>query len=94
MRRKANAADELYISNNPKKTAEEISKELDLSIKAITPLLKPAKKKARLGKSKINLGDGQSVIQMTADIDTNKGYRRPAPTNDGDLKNGIFRGDN
>lgn len=93
MRRKANAADIMYIeANSNNMTIEEISEAIDLATAAIEPHFAKNKKKVKLGRSKLTLKNGQSVYQMTEDIDPPKSGAKKAPSTSTDKKNGIYRG--
>lgn len=94
MRKKATKSDIFYIENHDD-TPEDISKEIGLSLTEVVKYMKPkktAKKKAgpNLGKSKVKLKHGQSVYQLTDDIDV-KPTKTPN-TKKQDEQSGIYRG--
>lgn len=91
MRRKANPADIMYIEKyHTLKPLEEISQDLDLTVatikKHVPVVTDAAKRKQRLGQSKVTLKDGTTVYQMSSDIDV---Y---APTKKDDRSRDIDRG--
>lgn len=98
MRRKANKADIFYIENHNDLDSKTISKELDLSEKEVlkyltkqqSPNKKVAKKEIKLGRSKLKLKHGNTVYQLTEDIDVNPVKTPNTP--DQDEKAGIYRG--
>lgn len=51
-----------------------------------------AKKKPKLGRSKIKLNGGASVYQLTDDIIPERNTAKKQPIKELDAKNGIFRG--
>lgn len=103
VRKTANSADIYYIENHSDMTAEVISQEIGLHVDEVSKyVVEPPKKikiKAkpkevgppRLGRSKITLKSGEAVYQMTEDIDTPSGLRKPKNTPEQDEKAGIFR---
>lgn len=93
MRKKANEADIHYINTHQSTmTAEEISVKIDLDVKEVKKHITPPPKKKDLGNSKIRLKNGQTVIQMTDDIEHRPTKVKPTQTEEMDVKNGIYRG--
>ena len=91
MRKKANQADIEYIQNHPNMSIEEICTTIDLSLSEVKKHRpdKP-KKEINLGRSKIKLANGQSVYQMSDDIEPRPSTKKKVlPEND--LRTGIYR---
>jgi hypothetical protein len=91
MRKKANQADIEYINNHPDMSSEEICTVIDLSLAEVKKY-RPEKKKKEinLGRSKIKLSNGQSVYQMSEDIDSRPSLRNKN-TKENDLRTGVYR---
>lgn len=91
MRKKANQADIEFINNHPDMSNEEICTTIDLSLAEVKKHRPEKKKKEiKLGRSKINLSNGQSVYQMSDDIDSRPNLRKK-PTPENDLRAGVYR---
>lgn len=88
MRKKATIQDIFYIEQHTDMSPEELSVALDLSIETVKKHILPPPKKNKLGRSKIVLNNGQTVYQMTTDIDHQPPQRKLENL---DVKNGIFR---
>lgn len=92
MRKKANAADIMFIAAHAAtKSVEEISKELDLSVTAIKANLPKPQTGPKLGRSKIKLNGGTVVYQMTEDIEHRPVINRGPASPESDIRNGIYR---
>lgn len=93
MRKKANQADIEYIKNHPNLDPQIISESIDLSVSEIKKHIDTSKKSKiskKLGRSKITLSNGQSVYQMSDDIEFRPTSKK-TPTPENDVKAGIYR---
>jgi hypothetical protein len=93
MRKKANKADIEYIKNHPNIDPQVISETIDLSLDEVNKYVDTSKKSKitrKLGRSKITLSNGQSVYQMSDDIEFRPTSKK-TPTSENDAKAGIYR---
>lgn len=93
MRKKANQADIEYIKNHPNTDPQVISETIDLSLNEVNKHIDTSKKTKitkKLGRSKITLSNGQSVYQMSDDIEFRPTSKKP-PTPEDDVRAGIYR---
>lgn len=91
MRKKANQADIEFIKNHQDMSNEEICTTIDLSLSEVKKHRPDVpKKEIKLGRSKIKLSNGQSVYQMSEDIDSRPSLRKKH-TPESDLRSGLYR---
>lgn len=93
MRKKANQADIEYIKNHPNLDPQIISESIDLSVDEVKKYIDTSKKSKlsrKLGRSKITLSNGQSVYQMSDDIEYRATSKKRSTPED-DARAGIYR---
>jgi predicted DNA-binding protein YlxM (UPF0122 family) len=98
MRKKANQADIFYINSHQDLSPQEIADNIGLSLDAVKQIVGATKKAAtpkkkaasKLGRSKLTLGSGQTVYQLTEDIDSDP-IKPPKNSKKDDERAGIYR---
>ena len=96
-RKKANQADIFYINSHGDLNPQEISDNIGLSLDTVKQIIGETKKAApkkkavsKLGRSKVTLGNGQTVYQLTEDIDSDP-IKPPKNSKKDDERAGIYR---